>query len=108
MPDAPASPVTPDAGGVRIAVRVTPRAKRSAIAGTITDADGRPMLSVRLAAPPVDGAANKALIAFLADLTGVPKSAVAILSGETGRRKIVRIAGLTAETAARRLESGPD
>ncbi len=101
-------PVTPDGDGVRLAVRVTPRAKRSAVAGTIADADGRPLLAVRLAAPPVDGAANKALVIFLAGLFGLPRSAVSILSGETGRRKIVRLAGIDAEAASRRLECAPD
>ncbi len=101
-------PVTADGNGVRLAVRVTPRAKRSALAGIVTDADDRPMLAIRLAAPPVDGAANKALIAFLAGQFALPKSAVAILSGETGRRKIVRLEGITPEAASRRLESAPD
>ncbi|MBX3561961.1 MAG: DUF167 domain-containing protein [Sphingomonas sp.] len=102
------SPVTPDGDGVRLAIRVTPRAKRSCIAGSIADADGRAMLAVRLAAQPVDGAANKALIALLAELTGLPRSAISILSGESGRRKIVRLAGIDAESVSRRLESGPD
>jgi len=104
----PESPVTQDGDGVRLAVRVTPRAKRNALAGTIAGADGRPLLAIRLAAPPIDGAANKALLAFLADLFGLPKSAVAILSGETGRRKIVRLAGIDVESASRRLECAPD
>ena len=108
MSESTGSPVTPDGDGVRLAVRVTPRAKRSTLAGTVADADGRPMLAIRLAAPPVDGAANKALVAFLAKWFALPKSAVAILSGETGRRKIVRLTGITAEAASRRLESGPD
>ncbi len=108
MTDPSSSPVTPDGDGVRLSVRVTPRAKRSALAGTIADADGRPMLSIRLAAPPVDGAANKALVAFLAAQFDLPKSAVVILSGETGRRKIVRLGGLAADTVSRRLESAPD
>jgi len=93
-------PFTTEAGGVRLAIRVTPRAKRDAIAGIVLDAGGRPALAVRLAAPPVDGAANKALIAFLATALNVPKSAIAIVSGETGRRKIVRVAGLSAEAIA--------
>lgn len=100
--------IVPDGDGVRLAIRVTPRARRDEIGGTIADADGRPLLAVRLVAPPVDGAANKALIAFLADLTGLPKSAVTILSGDTGRRKIVRLAGIAAERASYCLESAPD
>lgn len=108
MTQATSSPVTPDGDGVRLAVRVTPRAKRSAFAGTLADADGRAMLAIRLAAPPVEGAANKALVGFLAEWFALPKSAVAILSGETGRRKIVRLAGISAEAVSRRLESAPD
>jgi uncharacterized protein (TIGR00251 family) len=104
----PESPVTPDGEGVRLAVRVTLRAKHNALAGTIAGADGRPLLAIRLAAPPIDGAANKALLAFLADLFGLPKSAVTIVSGNAGRRKTVRLAGIDAETASRHLESGPD
>lgn len=99
--------IEPDGDGVRLAVRVTPRARRSAVAGIAEDADGRPALAVRLAAPPVDGAANKALIAFLATVAGVPKSAVTLESGETARRKIVRLAGISAETLSGRLETAP-
>ncbi|MDB5699250.1 MAG: hypothetical protein JWN69_2054, partial [Alphaproteobacteria bacterium] len=61
-------PFTHDASGVRLAVRVTPRARKSEIKGVILIEDGRPALAVRLAAPPVEGAANKALIALIADL----------------------------------------
>jgi len=53
-------------------------------------------LLIRLAAPPVDGAANDALIAFLATTFGVPRRAVGIISGERGRQKRVAIAGVTA------------
>ena len=81
-------------------VRVTPRAGRNAL-GALEEG----VLAVRLAAPPVDGAANKALIACLADAFGVPKSAVRIESGAHARRKRVRISGLTDEDVARRLAS---
>jgi len=98
------SPFTDSADGLRIAVRVTPRAKRSEIAGTGTDAEGRGLLLVRLAAPPVEGAANKALLRFLAEAAGVPRSAVRIVSGDTARTTIVSVAG-DAEAARARLEA---
>ncbi len=55
--------------------------------------DGRPALSVRIAAPPVDGAANATLIAFLAKSLGLPRTAMTIASGETSRLKLLRIRG---------------
>jgi uncharacterized protein (TIGR00251 family) len=89
-------PVCADDEGVRLRIRVTPRAKRTAVTG-IVEADGRPALAIRLAAPPVDGAANKALLAFLAAALDLPRSRLRILSGETGRLKIVAIADISAE-----------
>lgn len=70
-----------------LSVRVTPRASRDAIAA------GEQWLAVRLRAPPVDGAANAALIVFLADRLAVPKRAISIVSGESARLKRVRVAG---------------
>ena len=81
-------------------LRVTPRARRNAL-GALEGG----VLAVRLAAPPVDGATNTALIAFLAEAFGVSKSAVRIESGAHARHKRVRIAGLTEEEVARRLAS---
>jgi uncharacterized protein len=80
-------------GGVRLAVRLTPRSGRDALDGTGVDAQGRPVLLVRLAAPPVEGAANEALVAFLADLLDLRKKDVTIRSGQTSRTKIVSLAG---------------
>lgn len=74
--------------GVELDVRVIPRAKRTEAAGLRNGA-----LLVRLAAPPVDGAANTALVAFLASTLGVPSRAVQLLSGERGRQKRILIAG---------------
>lgn len=85
-------------GGVAFAVRVVPRAQKNAIQGELGDA-----LKVRLCAPPVDGAANAALVEFLADKAGVPRSRVRIVSGATGRNKRVEIAGLAAAEAEKRL-----
>ena len=73
-------------------VRVIPRARKTEYAG---ERDGA--LLVRLAAPPVEGAANGALIDFLAATLGLPRRAIQIVSGERSRRKRVAIAGMTAE-----------
>ena len=70
-------------------VRVQPRAKRSEIAGEREGA-----LVIRVAAPPVDGKANAALCAFLAERLGVPKSAVSVVRGQSSRDKLVRVEGL--------------
>ena len=77
---------------------VQPRASRTRVAG---EHDGR--LKIQLAAPPVDGEANAALVAFLADALGVRRGDVALLAGEAGRRKRVRVAGLGSADAAARL-----
>ena len=86
-------PFTLESDGLRLAVRLTPRARRTETAGVIIGADGKPVLAIRAAAPPVDGAANQALTVWLANAVGVSKSAVAILSGHAARVKIVRLAG---------------
>ena len=86
-------PFAAEAGGVRLAIRVTPRAKHDALNGTTRDAEGRPCLAVRLAAPPVEGAANKALIRFLAGRLAVRSSDIHIRAGETARMKVIFIAG---------------
>jgi hypothetical protein len=82
-----------DEGGVRLAVRVTPGADRDRIEGMEADAAGRQWLRVRLAAPPVDGKANQALVKFLAKRWRMPKSALEIASGATARNKILTIRG---------------
>jgi len=79
------------AAGVEIDVRVIPRAKKTEIGGMRDEA-----VLVRLVAPPVGGAANDALVAFLAAELDLPRRAVRILSGESGRHKRVAIAGVTA------------
>jgi uncharacterized protein (TIGR00251 family) len=87
----------PTAEGVRIAVLVTPRASRSAVSGVADD-----RLRVRIAAPPVDGAANAELARVLAAALGVPRGAVAVVAGAASRRKVVVVRGATPE-AVRRL-----
>jgi hypothetical protein len=79
----------PDA--VVLEVLVQPRASRTRPVG---EHDGR--LKIQLAAPPVDGEANRALVEFLAETLGVRKGDVTIERGETGRRKTVRVAGVDA------------
>jgi uncharacterized protein (TIGR00251 family) len=86
------------AGGILIDVHVIPRARRTAIAGMRGDA-----LLVRLAAPPVDGAANSLLIQWLADRLQVPRQAVRIAHGEKDRRKLVAVDGVSARDARHRL-----
>jgi uncharacterized protein (TIGR00251 family) len=78
------------AAGVEIDVRVVPRARNTEISG---ERDGA--LVVRVAAPPAEGAANEALIAFFSDALRVPRRAVRIVSGERGRLKRIAIAGVT-------------
>lgn len=81
-------------------VRVTPRAGRTGVAGMRGDA-----LLVRLAAAPVEGAANEALIAFLAKLLDVPKRDIVIVAGERGRDKRVAIGGLGADQLQQKLSA---
>ena len=91
-------PLARSAAGLTFAVRVVPRAGRTAIAGVRGDA-----ILVRLAAAPVDGAANDALIAFLAELFGRPKRDLTLVSGHASRHKRIAIAGLTEAQVTERL-----
>lgn len=92
--------LTADGGGITLTLRVVPRARKSEIVGVHGDA-----LKVRLAAPPVEGAANRALVAFLARRLGVRKQQVSITSGERSRQKRVHVAGLTADETLERLSA---
>ena len=75
-------------------MRLTPRAKRSESTGIVDAGSGEAALAVRVRAPPVEGAANAALIDLLAQALDVPRSAIAIESGERGRLKRLRIEGV--------------
>jgi uncharacterized protein len=90
--------IVPTPAGVIIDVRVVPRAGRSAVAGTRGGA-----LLVRLAATPVEGAANTELVELLAGVLGVPKRAVTIESGLRSRAKRVRVDGVAADAVRKAL-----
>jgi uncharacterized protein (TIGR00251 family) len=79
--------------GAAITVKVIPRAPRTEVAGLMDDGT----LKVRLAAPPVGGAANRALIEFLAEALHLPASHVDIIAGETSERKLVSLVGISPE-----------
>ena len=79
----------------RIKVYVQPRASKTAVVGMYGDA-----VHVRLTAPPVDDAANEALVALIASRLGIAKGHVRIVSGARSRRKVIEIDGVAAETAA--------
>jgi hypothetical protein len=82
----------------RVVIHVQPRARATAVAGRHGDA-----LRVRLAAPPVDGAANEELVRFVAERLALPRRCVRIVAGLTSRRKVVEVEGLSAAEAAGRL-----
>ncbi|HEY2112609.1 MAG TPA: DUF167 family protein [Dongiaceae bacterium] len=79
---------------LRLVVRLTPRGGRDAIDGWARDADGRPYLKARVAAPPVDGAANAALERLIAKALNRPRGAVRIVTGEQARLKHLEIDGV--------------
>ncbi|MFE0754447.1 DUF167 family protein [Inquilinus sp. NPDC058860] len=96
--------------GVRVTVRLTPRAGRNAVTGRAVDADGAPLLKAAVTAVPERGAANEALIALLAKSWRLPKSALAVVGGATERTKLIEIDGDAALAArlgawAERLDS---
>ncbi len=95
MPESPSPALSPEPGGVSLRCRVQPRASANRIAGLYGSA-----LKIALTAPPVDGKANAALCEFLAELFGLPKSAVCIASGTASRDKRVSVAGITPDRAA--------
>lgn len=90
--------VTPTARGARLAIRVIPRASRAEVAGV---RDGR--LLVRVTAPPVDSAANDAVVQILATVLQLPKRALSIESGHASKNKAIAVTGLDTEQIRRRL-----
>jgi uncharacterized protein YggU (UPF0235/DUF167 family) len=79
-------------GGVELAVRLTPRGGLPRVEG-IVEHDGQPWLQLRVAAPPVEGAANTALVYYLAKALRIPRSAVTLVAGERARLKRLRLRG---------------
>ncbi len=88
------------AGGVTLKMYVAPRASANKVVGLHNGA-----LKIALTAPPVDGAANRALVEFLAKMLGVPKQAVSVVSGEASRQKVALVVGLDAEEVRAKLAS---
>ncbi|MBY5817246.1 DUF167 domain-containing protein [Rhizobium leguminosarum] len=78
---------------LRLAVRLTPNGGRDALDGIEADGKGEAFLKARVTAVPEKGKANKALILLIAKSLRIPKSSVSLISGETGRKKILRIGG---------------
>ena len=87
--------------GVRLTIHAQPRAALTQLAGLHGDA-----IKVRLSARPVDGAANEALVDFLADRLGVARAALRLTGGAAGRRKTVEAVGVTPVQARQRLGIG--
>ena len=83
-------------GRITLTLHIQPGAKKTEFAGLHGDA-----LKIRLAAPPVDGKANEALVRFVAETLGLPKSAVSLKSGQTSRRKVLEVCGATNKAVAR-------
>jgi hypothetical protein len=84
--------------GAKISLRVSPNAARNEVVG-FTDG----VLRVKIVAPPVEGKANKELIAFLSQKLGVSKGSLTIIKGHTSRNKVIAIDGLSQEQVLRRL-----
>ncbi len=85
--------------GSALAVRVTPRASHNEIVELMEDGT----IKVRIAAPPSDNEANEALIKFMAEVLGVPKSRLDIVAGASGREKLISVVDMDAETAHQRI-----
>ena len=100
-PHDPTEPIARIEGGVRVRVRVQPRASRTAVQAT---PEGR--IRASLTAPPVEGEANAALCEAMARALGVPKSSVTIASGLRGREKSVHVIGVSVREARDRLGVG--
>lgn len=95
------SPVGAAPGGVRVQLRLTPKAARDRIDGLAAEADGGTILKVSVTTVPEDGKANAALIKLLSKEWRVPKSAIEVVQGATDRRKVLHITGETDDLLAR-------
>jgi len=81
-----------ESGGVLFKVRVLPRSSKNQIVGYYDDA-----IKIRLTAAPLEGKANEACRAFLADILSVPRARIEIVSGQTSRNKLIKVAGISAQ-----------
>ena len=93
--------LTDTPAGAVLNLRIVPRAAKNAIQGEHGDA-----LKIRLCAPPVDGAANAALVEFLSDAFALPRARVQLLAGATSRNKRVLLSGLTASAIQTQIHAG--
>jgi uncharacterized protein (TIGR00251 family) len=91
-------PIRDTPAGATFQVKVHPRARKNAITGVVGEA-----LKLALTAPPVEGRANEAAIAYLAEFLNVPRSSVTIAAGEASRQKLIRIAGMRAAQVEEKL-----
>jgi uncharacterized protein (TIGR00251 family) len=89
---------SPLPGGVRLAVQIQPNAKKTEVVGVLDDA-----LKIKLAAQPIEGKANEALVKWLAGALGVSRSAVTLTHGQTNKKKLLEVAGVTLEDVGRLL-----
>lgn len=76
---------------MKLALKITPNARKNEAVGWEADPRAGRVLKLRIAAPPVEGKANRAVIAFLAEWLGIAKSSVSLVHGETGRLKMVEV-----------------
>jgi uncharacterized protein (TIGR00251 family) len=90
--------ITPEPGGIVLAVKAAPKSSRDAILGVMDTPQG-PALKVAVTAAPDRGKANAAVIELIANAFGVPKSAVTVIAGATDRSKLLRVAGEPAALA---------
>jgi uncharacterized protein (TIGR00251 family) len=93
-------PIRDTPAGVTFQVKVHPRARKNAITGVVGDA-----IKLALTAPPVEGRANEAVIAFLAKFLNVARLSVTIAAGESSRQKLIRVAGLSAAQVEEKLRT---
>ena len=87
---------SPLPGGVRLAVQIQANAKKTEVVGVLDDA-----LKIKLAAQPIEGKANEALVKWLAGALGVSRSAVTLTHGQTNKKKLLEVSGVTLEDVAR-------
>jgi len=93
-------PIRDTVQGATFAVKVHPRAKRDGITGEVGEA-----LKLTVTAPPVEGKANDACVRLLAHALGVPRSSVTVVAGGSGRQKLIRITGVSAEDLRARFKA---